>query len=128
MRMASSLYQVQPAWTGWRLAKKSIPHLTETAKSLSAKPRSLDGRDVLIEQGDVGQRLARLLGCDQVVTVRQGDRLSWCAPHNHEVDGLLVELTDLFISIRYARPTLVQLGLVLHPAPHCPAVARVSGL
>jgi len=41
MRMASSHYHVQAAWTDWRLAEKSIPHVTETAKLLSARPRSL---------------------------------------------------------------------------------------
>jgi hypothetical protein len=32
------------------------------------------------------------------------------------VDRLLIQLTDLFISIRYAHPTLVQLELVLSEA------------
>ena len=79
------------------------------------------GQDILIEHSDVGQRLARLLGCDQADTIRRGDRRYWRVPHNHEVDGLLMELTDLFISIRYAHPTLVQLELVL------PALSGVEG-
>jgi len=73
---------------------------------------TLDGQDILIEHSHVGRRLARLLGCGQADTVRRGDRRYWRVPHNHEVDGLLMELTDLFISIRYAHPTLVQLELV----------------
>ena len=82
---------------------------------------TLDGQDILIEHSDVGQRLARLLGCDQAASVRRGDRRYWRVPHSHEVDGLLMELTDLFISIRYAHPTLVQLELVL------PAQSGVEG-
>ena len=39
-------------------------------------------------------------------------------PHDHQVDELLMELTDVFISIRYAHPTLVQLQLELdEPTP-----------
>ena len=82
---------------------------------------TLDGQEILIEHSDVGQRLARLLGCDQAASVRRGDSRYWRVPHNHEVDGLLMELTDLFISIRYAHPTLVQLELVL------PAQSGVEG-
>ena len=33
--------------------------------------------------------------------------------HNRDVDALLVELIDLFISVRYAHPALVQLELAL---------------
>ncbi len=44
---------------------------------------------------------------------RLDDSLYWRIPHSPEVDRLLTELTDLFISIRYAHPTLVQLELAL---------------
>jgi hypothetical protein len=81
---------------------------------------TLDGQDILIQHGDLGQRLACLLasGPGQVQVFRRGEALYWRIPHNHEVDRLLMELTDLFISIRYAHPTLVQLELELDaPAP-----------
>ena len=77
---------------------------------------TLDGQDILIERTDTGMRLARLLGAGAVESVRQGDTIYWRIPHTPEVDRLLVELTDLFISIRYAHPTLVQLELELEPA------------
>ena len=77
---------------------------------------TLDGQDILIERTDTGMRLARLLGARAVESVRQGDTTYWHIPHTPQIDRLLVELTDLFISIRYARPTLVQLELELEPA------------
>ena len=88
---------------------------------------SLDGQDILIAHSDVGQRLACLLDCGQADTIRRRDTLYWRVPHNHEVDGLLMELTDLFISIRYAHPTLVQLELVL-PAPSGVEGGEAEGL
>ena len=79
---------------------------------------TLAGQDILIQYTDVGQRLASLLALGSAEIVRLGDVLYWRIPHNHEVDRLLVELTDLFISIRYAHPTLVQLELELdEPIP-----------
>jgi hypothetical protein len=79
---------------------------------------TLDGQDILVEHGDMGQRLACLLapGPGQAQVFRRGEALFWRIPHNHEVDRLLVELTDLFISIRYAHPRLVQLEMELEPA------------
>jgi len=74
---------------------------------------TLDGQDILVEQCEVGQRLARLLGWGQADTVQQGDTLYWRIVHNRHVDDLLVELIDLLISIRYAHPAMVQLELVL---------------
>jgi hypothetical protein len=72
---------------------------------------TLDGQDVLIRHGDVGQCLACLLAMGQTEIVRRGDVLYWRVRHSQEVDRLLVEFTDLFISIRYAHPTLIQLEL-----------------
>ena len=79
---------------------------------------TLDGQDILIQQSEIGRNLANLLALADVQFVQQGDASHWRIPHNHEVDGLLMELTDLFISIRYAHPTLVQLELELdEPVP-----------
>ncbi len=79
---------------------------------------TLDGQDILIGHCDVGQRLACLLAMSKMEIVRRGDTLFWRVPHSHEVDRLLMDLTDLFISIRYAHPTLVQLELELdEPEP-----------
>ena len=78
---------------------------------------TLDGQDIIVQHSDVGQRLACVLahGPGQAQVFRQGDALYWRIPHSHEVDRLLMELTDLFISIRYAHPTLVQLEMELEP-------------
>ena len=69
------------------------------------------GQDVLIQHTDIGQRLARLLQPEAARTMLQGQTVFWRIPHSREVDALLVELIDLFISIRYAHPALVQLEL-----------------
>ena len=74
---------------------------------------TLDGQDILIEHGDMGQRLACLLAMGQTDIVRQGETPYWRVHHTQEIDRLLVELIDLLISIRYAHPTLVQLELAL---------------
>ena len=77
---------------------------------------TLDGQDILIQDGDVGQHLASLLGFGNAEIVRQDETCYWRIVHNRQVDGLLVELIDLLISIRYSHPTLVQLQLELEPA------------
>jgi len=64
----------------------------------------------------MGQNLANLLAVVDVQFTQQEEIWYWRIPHDHEVDRLLMELTDLFISIRYAHPTLVQLELVLSEA------------
>jgi hypothetical protein len=79
---------------------------------VSVQP-TLDGQDILIEHGDMGQRLACLLAMGKTEIVHRGDALYWRVHHSQEVDRLLMEVTDLFISIRYAHPTLVQLELGL---------------
>jgi hypothetical protein len=71
----------------------------------------LDGQHILIQHCDMGQRLACLLVMGQTDIVRRGDVLYWRVHHSREVDRLLMEVTDFFISIRYAHPTLVQLEL-----------------
>ena len=76
---------------------------------------TLDGQDIFIQHGDVGQRLACLLALGKAVTVRRGDGTYWRVPHSHDVDRLLMEIADLFISIRYAHPAMVQLEMVLEP-------------
>ena len=79
---------------------------------------TLDGQDILIEHSDIGQSLACLLAFGKAAIARRGGSLYWRIPHNQEVDGILMELTDLLISIRYAHPTLVQLELELdEPEP-----------
>ena len=74
---------------------------------------TLPGQDILIPDSDVGRRLARLLDPQAASTVRRGRSSFMSIPHTPEVDVLLVELIDLFISIRYAHPSLVQLELTL---------------
>ena len=79
---------------------------------------TLDGQDILIEHSDIGQSLACLLAFGKAETARREEVLYWRIPHNDEVDGILMELIDLSISIRYAHPTLVQLELELdEPKP-----------
>jgi hypothetical protein len=74
---------------------------------------TLDGQDILIQHGEMGQRLACLLAMGQADIVRREDAYYWRIVHNRQVDDLMVELIDLLISIRYAHPTLVQLELAL---------------
>ena len=74
---------------------------------------TLPGQDILVPDSDVGRRLARLLDPQAASTVRRGSSTFLRIPHSPEVDVLLVELIDLFISIRYAHPSLVQLELTL---------------
>ena len=74
---------------------------------------TLDSQDVLIEQTEAGLELASLLSVDDIDFLRIGDAFYWRIPHTREVDRLLTELIDLFISIRYVHPTLVQLELTL---------------
>ena len=71
------------------------------------------GQDLLVQHTDIGQRLARLLQPEAARTMLRGQTVFWRIPHSREVDALLVELIDLFISIRYAHPALVQLELAL---------------
>jgi hypothetical protein len=77
---------------------------------------TLDGQDMWIEHSNIGQRLACLLAMGQTDIVQREGAYFWRIAHNRQVDGLLVELIDILISIRYAHPTLVQLELAL-PAP-----------
>ena len=71
------------------------------------------GQDILIQQSNIGQSLACLLGFGEADLVRQADATYWRIVHNRQVDELLVELIDLLISIRYAHPAMVQLEMVL---------------
>lgn len=77
--------------------------------------QTVNGQDILIEHGDLGQRLACLLAFGKADIVRLDDRTYWRIPHNRQVDDLLVELIDLLITIRYAHPAMVQLEMVLEP-------------
>jgi hypothetical protein len=63
---------------------------------------TLSGQDILVEQSDAGQRLACLLSPVAAEMDRLGDDLYWRIPHTAEIDWLLTELIDLFISIRYS--------------------------
>ena len=76
---------------------------------------TLPGQDILIQHTGVGQRLARLLQPGAARTVLRGQTVFWRISHSREVDALLIELIDLFISIRYAHPALVQLEMILGP-------------
>lgn len=79
---------------------------------------TLCGQNILIRQSSAGQRLAQLLGSGDLQAIQREGAPYWRIPHTDEVDGLLMALTDLFISIRYAHPTLVQLEM------ECPELAR----
>lgn len=83
---------------------------------------TLPGQDILIPDSAVGRRLARLLHAQAASTVRRGNSTFLSIPHSPEVDVLLVELIDLFISIRYAHPSLVQLELALPTLSEAEAV------
>jgi hypothetical protein len=74
-----------------------------------------DGQEILIPQSDTGQRLACLLGLGQAEIVPREGMHYWRIVHSWKVDDLLVELIDLFISIRYAHPTMVQMEMALEP-------------
>ena len=74
-----------------------------------------DGQEILIPQSDTGRWLACLLGFGRADAVQREERHYWLVSHSRKVDDRLVELIDLFISIRYAHPTLVQLEMVLEP-------------
>ena len=76
---------------------------------------TVNGQDILIEHGDLGQRFACLLAFGKADIVRPDDRTYWRIAHNRQVDDLLVELIDLLITIRYAHPAMVQLEMVLEP-------------
>jgi hypothetical protein len=74
---------------------------------------TIAGQDILIQQSDKGRDLANLLASGEIEFIQQEDISYWRIPHDEEVDRLLVELIDLFISIRYTHPSLVQLELEL---------------
>jgi hypothetical protein len=99
---------VDPA--GPHLYIQNLGHLAGT--EVGVQP-SLSGQDILIRRSEVSQRLACLLSPVAAEMDRLGETLYWRIPHDREVDQLLTELIDLFISIRYSHPTLVQLELDL---------------
>lgn len=87
-----------------------LGHLEST--EVGVQP-ALDGQDIIIHHSDIGRNLANLLALEDVEFVQQEGIAYWRIPHSREVDTLLTELIDLFISIRYAHPSLVQLELAL---------------
>ena len=91
-----------------------LGHVAGTEVGVQPK---LDGQDIIVQHNEVGHRLACLLGPGpaNAQVFRRGDDLYWRIPHTRRVDRLLTELTDLFISIRYAHPALVQLEMELEP-------------
>ncbi len=91
---------------------QTLGHLDDATVGVQ---HTLNGQDILIEHGDLGQRLACLLAFGKADIVRLDDRTCWRIPHNRQVDDLLVELIDLLITIRYAHPAMVQLEMVLGP-------------
>ncbi len=76
---------------------------------------TLDRQDILIQHSDLGQRLVCLLAFGRADIVRQEEATCWRIAHDRQVDGLLVELIDLLISIRHTHPAMVQLELELEP-------------
>jgi hypothetical protein len=76
---------------------------------------TLNGQAILIQHCDTGHSLACLLSFGKTQIIRKGDERYWLIPHDRQLDGLLVELIDVLISIRYAHPALVQLEMVLEP-------------
>jgi hypothetical protein len=89
-----------------------LGYVNGTEVSVRSTP---DGQDILIQQSDIGQRLACLLRFGKADIVRQAEAHYWRIVHNRQVDELLVELIDLLISIRYAHPAMVQLEMLLEP-------------
>ena len=89
-----------------------LGHVAGTEVGVQSKP---DGQDLIVQHNEVGHRLACLLGPgpENAQVFQRGDDLYWRIPHTHQVDRLLTELIDLFISIRYAHPALVQLEMEL---------------
>ena len=77
---------------------------------------TLRGQDILIQHSNLGQRLTSLLASGQADIVRRDKATYWRIVHDGQVDGLLVELIDLLISLRYAHPALVQMELALDEA------------
>jgi hypothetical protein len=85
---------------------------------------TLGGQDILIRHSDIGQSLACLLAFGKADIIQREGAYYWRIIHNRQVDNLLVELIDLFITIRYAHPAMVQLelalsaseGMILEPA------------
>ena len=73
------------------------------------------GQDILIQQSDIGQSLACLLGLGKADIIQREGVYYWCITHDRQVDDLMIALIDLLISIRYAHPTLVQLEMALQP-------------
>ena len=90
-----------------------LSHLDST--EVGVQP-TLNGQDILIQQSDLGQRLACLLAFGKADIVRRDGAYYWRIAHDRQVDDLLVELIDLFITIRYAHPAMVQMEMILEPA------------
>jgi len=90
-----------------------LSHLDST--EVGVQP-TLNGQDILIRQSDLGQRLACLLAFGKADIVRRDGAYYWRIAHDRQVDDLLVELIDLFITIRYAHPAMVQMEMILEPA------------
>jgi hypothetical protein len=88
----------------------SLARITDTEVLAQTTP---DGQDILIQRSRLGRNLANLLASDDVKFVQLEDAAYWRIPHDRSVDALLTELIDLFISIRYAHPSLVRLELAL---------------
>ena len=76
------------------------------------------GQHILVQEGETGQHLVRLLGFDPpcLSTAQVGGLRYWSVPHDSRVDELLRTGIDVLISIRYLHPTFVQLQLDLTDA------------
>jgi hypothetical protein len=70
-------------------------------------------QNILIQDTHTGKHLVSLLGFDpaRAQTVAVDAVTFWRLPHSDSLDGLIKELVDVLISIRYVHPTLTQLSL-----------------
>jgi hypothetical protein len=76
------------------------------------------GQHILVQEGETGQHLVRLLGGEpERLTVVEADGIRyWSLPHDSRVDELLRAAIEVLISIRYLHPAFVQLRLDLTDA------------
>ena len=78
------------------------------------------GQDILVAATPLGKRLAQLLatmhGRGEPEAQQVDERLVLAVPHSPELDSRLVQLIDVLVELRWVRPRLVQLELVLNAA------------
>lgn len=98
-------------------ARDDIRHIGTIRDTQIATEIRGPNQNILIQDTHTGKRLVALLGFNpggmQPVTVATISY--WRLPHSDGVDGLLKDLIDVLISVRYAHPTLTQLSLQMEP-------------